>query len=84
MNRLKWLLLFLIIAYSANAQQFKLIEDTIRINASDFISPISRFEMRWAVKYHEYYFCIFEDNPIYRNWNSKNRAYWTKMDIELL
>lgn len=73
MNRLKWLLLFLVITCSANAQQFKLVEDTIRINASDFISPISRFEMRWAVKYHEYYFCIFEDYPIYRNWNSKNR-----------
>lgn len=73
MNRLKWLLLFLVITCSTNAQQFKLIEDTIRINASDFISPVSRFIMKWAVKYHEYYFCIFEDYPIYCEWNPKNR-----------
>ncbi len=73
MNRLKWLLLFLVITCSANAQQFKLVEDTIRINASDFISPISRFEMRWAVKYHEYYFCIFEEDLIYSVGAPKNR-----------
>ena len=50
---------------SAYAQQFKLVEDTVLINASDFISPISTFEMKWAAKYHGYYFCIFQEQQIY-------------------
>jgi hypothetical protein len=36
------------------AQQFKLVEDTVMINAADYISPISDFEMKWAAKYHGY------------------------------
>lgn len=75
MNRIKWLIVFLAITCSTNAQQFKLVEDTIRINASDFISPVSRFNMKWAVKYHEYYFCIFEDQQIYDYWERKNRLF---------
>lgn len=49
----------------AYAQQFKLVEDTVLINASDFISPISTFEMKWVAKYHGYYFCIFQEQQIY-------------------
>ncbi len=50
---------------SAYAQQFRLVEDTVLINASDFISPISTFEMKWVAKYHGYYFCIFQEQQIY-------------------
>ena len=55
------------------AQQFKVVEDTVMINAADYISPISDFEMKWAAKYHGYYFCIFLDQQIYDYWISKHR-----------
>ena len=55
------------------AQQFKVVEDTVMINAADYISPISDFEMKWAAKYHGYYFCIFLDQQIYGYWISKHR-----------
>lgn len=57
----------------AYAQQFKLVEDTVLINASDFISPISTFEMKWAAKYHGYYFCIFQERQIYGYGRDKHR-----------
>lgn len=73
MNRLKWLVVFLVIAVPSYAQHFTLVEDTVRINASDYISPASEFEMMWAARYHDFYFCIFEDQKIYENWIRKNR-----------
>ena len=73
MNRLKWLAVFLVISVSSFAQQFKVVEDTIRINASDYISPVSDFTMMWAAKYHGFYFCIFEDEHIYGHWICKKR-----------
>ena len=57
----------------AYAQQFKVVEDTVLINASDFISPISTFEMKWAAKYHGYYFCIFQERQIYGYGRDKHR-----------
>ena len=57
----------------AYAQQFKLLEDTVLINASDFISPISTFYMKWAAKYHGYYFCIFQERQIYGYGRDKHR-----------
>lgn len=61
-------------AYIASyAQQFRLVEDTVRINASDYISPISKFQMRWSVKYKGYYFCIFRESELYRYTLSKYR-----------
>lgn len=57
----------------AYAQQFKLVEDTVLINASDFISPISTFYMKWAAKYHGYYFCIFQERQIYGYGRDKHR-----------
>lgn len=59
--------------HSAQAQQFKLVEDTVMINAADYISPISDFQMKWSAKYHGYYFCIFLDQQIYDFWMSKHR-----------
>ena len=73
MKRLKWLVVFLVISFPSFAQQFLLVEDTVRINAKDYISPLSRFEMKWAAKYHGYYFCIFLDQNIFEGWNCKNR-----------
>ncbi len=73
MKRLKWLVVFLVISFPSFAQQFLLVEDTVRINAKDYISPLSRFEMKWAAKYHGYYFCIFLDQNIFEGWNWKNR-----------
>ena len=57
----------------ANAQQFKLVEDTVLINASDFISPVSTFYMKWAAKYHGYYFCIFKEQQLYGSGRDKHR-----------
>ena len=57
----------------AYAQQFKLVEDTVLINASDFISPVSTFYMKWAAKYHGYYFCIFQERQIYGYGRDKHR-----------
>ena len=71
--RVAIMLLFLVIVNPAKAQQFKVVEDTIRINAPDFISPISDFEMKWVAKYHGFYFCIFEDQQIYDHWIRRNR-----------
>ena len=71
--RIMTLLLFLAIAIPVRAQQFKVVEDTIRINAADYISPISEFTMKWSAKYHGFYFCIFEDQQIYDFWVSRNR-----------
>ncbi len=59
----------------AYAQQFKLVEDTVLINASDFISPISTFEMKWAAKYHGYYFCIFKEQQLYGFGRDKHRLF---------
>ena len=73
MTRLKFLIIFLVMSFSSYAQQFLVVEDTLRINASDFISPISEFEMKWAAKYHGYYFCIFLDQQVYDHWIEKNR-----------
>ena len=73
MNRWKFLIIFLVMSFSSYAQQFLVVEDTLRINASDFISPISDFEMKWAAKYHGFYFCIFEDQQVYDHWIWKNR-----------
>ena len=55
------------------AQQFKVVEDTVMINAADYISPISDFTMKWATKYRGYYFCIFLEQHIYGYWISKHR-----------
>ena len=71
--RIMTVLLFLAIAIPVRAQQFKVVEDTIRINAADYISPISEFTMKWSAKYHGFYFCIFEDQQIYDFWVSRNR-----------
>ena len=71
--RIMTVLLFLAIAIPVRAQQFKMVEDTIRINAADYISPISEFTMKWSAKYHGFYFCIFEDQQIYDFWVSRNR-----------
>lgn len=61
-------------AYIASyAQQFRLVEDTVRINASDYISPISEFKMRWSVKYKSFYFCIFCEQQLYLNSLHKHR-----------
>ena len=57
----------------AYAQQFRLVEDTVLINASDFISPVSTFYMKWAAKYHGYYFCIFQEQQIYGSGRDKHR-----------
>jgi len=73
MNRLKLLAVFLIMSFPSYAQQFVLVEDTVRINAADYISPISDFEMKWAAKYHGFYFCIFEDQQVYDHWIRRNR-----------
>ena len=73
MNRWKFLIVFLVMSLPSYAQQFLVVEDTLRINASDFISPISDFEMKWAAKYHGYYFCIFRDEQVYDHWLWKNR-----------
>lgn len=73
MVRLKWLTIFLVMFFPSYAQQFKLTEDTIRINASEYINPISNLEMKWAAKYHGFYFCIFQDQHIYLHWISKHR-----------
>ncbi|MBO7587012.1 MAG: hypothetical protein J6T13_07530 [Bacteroidales bacterium] len=73
MNRWKFLIVFLVMSFSSYAQQFRVVEDTLRINASDFISPISEFEMKWAAKYHGYYFCIFKNTQVYDHWLWKNR-----------
>lgn len=73
MKRLKWLIVFLALSFASYAQQFRVVEDTLRINASDYISPISEFEMKWAAKYHGYYFCIFKDTQVYDHWLWKNR-----------
>ena len=67
------ILLFLAMTIPVKAQQFKVVEDTIRINATDYISPISDFEMQWAAKYHGFYFCIFEDQQVYDHWIRRNR-----------
>ncbi len=58
---------------SAYAQQFRLVEDTVLINASDFISPVSTFYMKWAAKYHGYYFCIFKEQQLYGSGRDKHR-----------
>lgn len=71
--RITMMLLFIVIAIQTKAQQFKVVEDTVMINAADYISPISNFEMKWATKYHGFYFCIFENQQIYDFWVSRNR-----------
>lgn len=71
--RIMTLLLFLAIAIPVQAQQFKVVEDTIWINAADYISPISEFTMKWSAKYHGFYFCIFKDQQIYDHWIWRNR-----------
>ena len=71
--RIMTVLLFLAIAIPVRAQQFKVVEDTIRINVADYISPISEFTMKWSAKYHGFYFCIFEDQQVYDFWISRNR-----------
>ncbi len=73
MYRLKYLIAFLVMSFTSYAQQFQVAEDTLRINASDFISPTSDFEMKWAAKYHGYYFCIFKEAQRYDHWLWKNR-----------
>lgn len=73
MNRLKWLVILLAVSVTTYAQQFKIVEDTVLINAPDFISPISDFEMKWAAKYHGFYFCVFQDQQIYDHWIRKHR-----------
>jgi len=73
MNRLKWLVILLTLSVTTYAQQFKIVEDTVLINAPDFVSPISDFEMKWAAKYHGFYFCVFEDQQIYDHWIRKHR-----------
>ena len=73
MKRLKWLIVFLVLSLPSYAQQFQVMEDTLRINAFDFISPISDFGMKWAANYHGYYFCIFLAQQIYDHWLWKNR-----------
>ncbi len=75
MKQLKCLTVFLLMVFHSYAQQFQLAEDTIRINAADYINPISNLEMEWAAKYHGFYFCIFINKQIY-NYGSfprKNR-----------
>lgn len=71
MKRIVSILLTTMILLSAQAQQFRLVEDTVRINASDFISPVSKFEMKWSAQYHGYLFCIFDEQPIYEGWRSQ-------------
>lgn len=71
--RITMMLLFIVIAIQTQAQQFKVVEDTIRINAADYISPISEFTMKWSAKYHGFYFCIFKDQQIYDHWIWRNR-----------
>ena len=70
------LLLALLLAAAGNgatAQQFRIVEDTVRINAPDFISPVSDFVMSWSAHYKGYYFCIFHNGDLYESWLSKNR-----------
>lgn len=70
------LLLTLLIATvgnSATAQRFRIVEDTVRINASDFIGPVSNFVMCLSAHYKGYYFCIFHNGDLYESWLSKNR-----------
>ena len=63
----------LVAAYFASyAQQFRLVEDTVRINASDYISPISEFQMKWSVNYKGFYFCIFSTMDLY-NYSRHNQ-----------
>ena len=73
MKCLKIFVLFIVISFSAYAQNFRLVEDTINIYSADFIGPVSTFEMRWSAKYRGHYFCIFIDEPIYDSYNRKNR-----------
>lgn len=70
------LLLALLLATAGNgamAQQFRIVEDTVQINAPDFISPVSDFVMSWSAHYKGYYFCIFHNGDLYESWLSKNR-----------
>lgn len=72
MRCFKTLALFIVISFSTYAQNFRLVEDTIRINVADFIGPVSTFKMTWSAKYSNHYFCIFIDQPLYDSWNQKN------------
>ena len=70
------LLLALLLATAGNgatAQQFRIVEDTVRINAPDFIGPVSDFVMCLSAHYKGYYFCIFHNGDLYESWLSKNR-----------
>ena len=58
---------------SAKAQQqFTVIHDTVLINAADYFDPISTVSLGWVAKYHDWFFCIFEEMDLYEIWKKKN------------
>ena len=64
-------LLMATVGNSATAQQFRIVEDTVQINASDFIGPVSNFVLYWSAHYKGHYFCIFRNGDLYESWLSK-------------
>ena len=61
--------LLLLAARPAQGQQrFTMIRDTVRINASDYFSPISTVSLGWFAKYQGWYFCLFEEEDIFESW----------------
>ena len=79
MNRRLCALLFLVFSvllltpWPAKAQQqFTVIHDTVLINAADYFEPISTISLGWVAKYHDWYFCIFEEMDIYETWKRQN------------
>lgn len=73
MRRFICFVVLMVACCASYAQQFRLVEDTVRINASDYISPISEFQMKWSVKYKGFYFCIFTTRDLYNNSLHKHR-----------
>ena len=53
-------------------QQFTVIHDTVLINSADYFDPISTVSLGWVAKYHDWFFCIFEEMDLYEIWKKKN------------
>lgn len=67
-------LLFLLLAFSVGAQDFVVEHDTFRLDSKAYAGPLSRWTMKGAVKYHDRYFVVFVDQPLYLDaWNRGNQ-----------
>lgn len=76
MKRINLLLLSLLFTFYCFGQNpdFKITIDTINVNLKDIMKPGIRVSLTHAVKYHNKYYCFFNDQPLFA-YNDTNRFF---------